>query len=159
MNKKQITTSLFLILILTFSAYSIYSNPQLTGNTIGTQGEMQTIQLTKQNLPLYLNQHEIVKNLPKSATIGFQFYNIQNGQKIWQELYYLENKKVEQKDFTQYNPDIVIVMHSKYFPMFGDICNAIKTANQNGDLQYSIQISKSTLLWRYKRMLKYKKCF
>jgi len=154
MNKKQITVSILFLIIIFFSAYS---TSQSTGKTI--QGETQTILLTKQNLPLYLNQHQITKDVPKSATIGFQFYTIQSGQQIWEEKYLLKNKKVELKDFTDENPDIIISMNSKHFSLFGDLCSAIKTANQNGDLQYSVKISKTSLLWRYKGMLKYKKCF
>lgn len=154
MNKKQITLSIILSIIILFSAYSTF---QSTGKVV--QGETQTILLTKQNLPLYLNQHQITKDIPKSATIGFQFYSIQNGQQVWEEKYLLKNKKIELKDFTNEKTDIIISMNSKYFSLFGDICNAIKTANQNGDLQYNVKISKTSLLWKYKGMLKYKNCF
>jgi len=154
MNKKQIIVSIIFLIIIFFSAYS---TSQATGNVI--QGETQTILLTKQNLPLYLNQHQIVKNLPKSATIGFQFYRIQDGQRIPEEQYLLKNKKVELKETKDQNPDITISMDSRYFHLFGDLCNAIKTANQNGGLQYEVKISKTTLLWRYKSMIKYKNCF
>ena len=154
MNKKQITLSIILSIIILFSAYSTF---QSTGKVV--QGETQTILLTKQNLPLYLNQHQITKDIPKSATIGFQFYSIQNGQQVWEEKYLLKNKKIELKDFTNEKTDIIISMNSKYFSLFGDICHAIKTANQNGDLQYNVKISKTSLLWKYKGMLKYKNCF
>ena len=55
---------------------------------------------------------------------------------------------------------MIISIHSKYVSESYNFCNAIKQANRNGDLSYEVNpdLSKASLLWKYKSMMKYKDC-
>lgn len=160
MKKKQIIiliSAVILILII------LFANSKITGHSFFSEkkqseaGQKQ-ITLTKETFPAYFEKQEIIQELPKDAVIGFQFYTYQGDTRIWQEKYTIKKGKVEKKDFESENPDIVIIMHSRNFQYFGNICNAVQTAKKNNDLGYELKISQTSLLWKYKSMLKYKDC-
>ena len=167
MNKKKI---LIIIGVIVIILGVLVINAKITGNSVfsmfsGSEekqiNEGKTVQMTvtKENLGLYFEQQEIVKDLPKDAVIGFAFYSFSNGERVWEEKYTIRKGSVVKKDYSNENPDMIIYMHSRNFNLFGDVCNAVKTANKNGDLGYDIKISKASLLWKYKKMMGYRECF
>jgi hypothetical protein len=154
-KKLIIILSSIILLILIISIV----NSQITGNSVNSnnpQGEQITV--TRDTLPLYLKTLEIVKDLPKKGVIGFSFYDYSTGERVITHKYLLTKGEAELKDYTNENPDIIVSVHTRYFSQLGDFCGAVKAAKSNDDLAIDLKISTSTLLWKYKGMMKYKDC-
>lgn len=126
-------------------------NPSIVGQAVNASpssgGKGTGIIIDKNNFNLYLQQQQIVKDLPKDAAISF----------VIDEVSYSLNKGVVVKGKAS-NPDLEITLPSKYVPMMGDFCNAVKTANKNRDLGVKLNIGRAAFLWKYRGVLKYKSC-
>ena len=158
MDKREIiiATSLIVIIVL-----FIFFVPDLTvsGNVVkgsSNSGVSKPVIITKDNFPLYIKQQPIIKDLPKKAVISLRLYSYNAGQRKWEESYTIT--KANAKLGVAKEPDLEIIVHSLYIPYFGNLCNAIKNANNNGHLEYIININKASLLWKYRGMMKYKDC-
>lgn len=117
-----------------------------------------SINLTKENFYLYLQQQELVQNLPKDAVISLKLYNVSSGTKQLEKSYIIKRASVIEGDLN--NSDMEIAIDSKYLDDFSrDMCSAIKNASNNGEMTTEIKLSKTALLWKYKSMLGYKDCF
>jgi hypothetical protein len=123
--------------------------PSIIGNAVQTG-------LTASNLPEFLQNQQIIRDLPDDARISLQLYSFSSGQRQWENSYSITKGKVVQGKMD--NPDIVIWIHMKYLPEFGNFCSAVKKARANNDLGTYSDLSMAKLLWKYKTMLKYKDC-
>jgi hypothetical protein len=130
------------------------NNVQTSGNVIRNTA-MQSI-ITTDNFPEYASSQQIVKDLPKNAEISIKFYSFEGGQRQIQASYTMTKGKVEKKDAS--SPDIEIMIHSKYLPEINNLCATLKKAMQNGDVAYQTNLNSAALLWKYKGMMKYRDC-
>jgi len=57
-------------------------------------------------------------------------------------------------------PDLTISIPGSYLSSLnGGLCETVKKANDAGDLIITSDLSKASLTWKYKSMMKYKDCF
>ena len=121
-----------------------------------SSGNIEKVKITKENLADFVKSNSIINELPKSADIELRFYNINNGERIWEERYIIKKSLVEKGNVE--NPDLVVILDSKYIEELGDFCYALTKAHNNGDLRIEFKKSKVSLLWKYGGILKYKSC-
>ncbi len=166
-NKKNylgIIISIILILILVI----VITKPIISGNAFlqnifknsnqNTAPKIQNlISLTKENFPSFLQSQQIIKDLPANSLISLKLYNMEAETKNWEESYIIKKGKVEKGNLE--NPDIIIYLNSKYIKDLGNICDAAKQAKANGDISYDTKISQLSIMWKYKNMIKYSRCF
>ncbi|GBE20048.1 MAG TPA: hypothetical protein ENG87_04475 [Candidatus Pacearchaeota archaeon] len=153
-NKKLVIIISVMIIIGLLAYFIPKINP--SGKAIKSSNSKPVI-VTKENFPVYLENQEIVKDLPKNAVISLRFYNFDSGEREWEESYVIEKESVKKGEIG--DADIEIIVHSKYIPQLGNFCSAIQNANKNGDFGYEYNLGKTRLLWKYKSMIRYKDCF
>jgi len=121
-------------------------------------GARTQIVVTKDNLPQYLSSQSIVKDLPKDGKILLKLYNFNSGERQWEESYLITKGSVIKTN--EEDADVAILIDSKYIGEFGSkgFCNALKEANQNGDLGSEMKISEVAFMWKYAGIIKYKSC-
>ena len=160
-NKKDILVIgiilllIFLIMGGGFTGNSIKSFFGLKKETTNTNA--QSIAVTKDNLAWFLTNINLVRELPKDAEIEFTLYNFNTGVRQWEESYVI--KKAQVYPGKAEDPDVVVLLSSKYVTSLGNFCNTIINAKNNGDFSFEIKKSKASLLWKYKGMMEYKSCF
>jgi len=152
MKKRHVIIISIIIVILIL--LGIYFRVTISGNAIVSS---ESVIVTKENLQVYLEKKEIVRDLPKNALISVRLYNLNQGERQWEESYIIKKRSVEQGKIE--SPDLDVIMNSKYVSELGDLCSTIKKAKTNGDFGFDAKISKIAFLWKYKGMLKYRKCF
>jgi hypothetical protein len=107
-----------------------------------------SITVTPENLPSFLASFEMINDVPKKGSIYLEMG----------ELDY-EITRGEVRVGEPSNPDIVVYMPEEYVGKFGNgICTTLREAMRNGDLYYETSLSKTELLWKYKKMMKYRDC-
>jgi len=169
MNKKRALRLLIILIIILFilvlGKIFIFSNPSIAGKAISlfsskkttNTGNQVIVAITKENFHLFLESQQIIKDLPKSSIISLKTYNFDKGQRTIEKTYTITKASVKEGEPS--NPDIIILLSSKYIGTSNDLCSLIKTANKNGDLAYELKISKASLLLKYAGIMKYKGCF
>lgn len=162
MKQKKIILIVCVILLMLITIILLYINQkeniiresiEQSKNT----GAIKKPTITKENFPLYLENSQLVKDLPEDAIISLKFYNFNSGERQWEEAYIITKGKVQKGSSD--NPDLEIIIHSKYIPELGNLCQAVKNAKANGDLAFWSNINTAKFLWKYRSMLKYKECF
>ena len=118
----------------------------------------QPIVVTKENMPSYLANQQVIKDLPSDAKILLKLYSGDgSGNKIWEESYSITKGKVTLG--TVDSPDITINLDSVEVPDLGNFCGAIQKAKAAGNVGFELGLGKASLLWKYGGMMKYKSCF
>lgn len=152
-----------IILIITAVAISLYfAQPQLVGRIISSSQnpiskQSQPVTITSENFPTYLQKQSIVKDLPKKAVLSLRLYNFDTGERRWVGDYTIEKGAVSKG--LPNNTDVEIILSSKYAgQLINNFCQTIKTAKANGDFAYELKQSKTSLLWKYRGLMKYKDC-
>ena len=103
-----------------------------------------------ESFPVYLETHPLMKALPKDAsvaiTIGGQAYGI-SGNSV-------------SVDTVRTDADISIGLPAGYDSRIGEIgfCSALKEAVADNVLQIETSASKMKLLFKYRKLLKYRDC-
>ena len=158
-KKKQIIAVIIIIAVISLLIFlehkSAFSGKAIAPSKI--QVSTKPAVVTKENFPAYLQNSQLVKDLPKDAAISLKLYNFDAGERQWEESYIIEKSKV-QEGLAQ-NPDLEIWLHSKYIPQASNFCSAAKKAKSNGDIAFELKLSKVKFLWKYRGMMKYKECF
>jgi hypothetical protein len=101
---------------------------------------------------------QIVKDVPQKGKISLKFYHFTEGCRIYDKNYILTDGKIQESGG---EADIYIIIDSEYADRItaDNFCDVVKEARAAGDLgQWTADIGTSTLLWRYRGMLKYKEC-
>jgi len=148
-------------IILIIAAGLTVKNKNLLGSFLGMgkeQGEVPTIKINYGNIAQVLSATSLVKELPKDTLLSLRFYNFNSGTRQWEKSYII--KKGEVKERNTENADITFTLHSKYLKQLTNknFCSIIKQARANKDLGIETGISKAKLLWKFKGMLRYRKC-
>jgi len=150
MNLKQknheILIMVMLIVVVGAVIFNFTFSPKKTTGNIIASGK--PVLVTPNNLPSYLSGYPIINDLPKKASIYVKFddlsYSVTRGSVI---------PGVPQ------NPDVVIILPEEYIGKLGyGVCGALREAIRNGDLRVESDLSNAQLLWKFKRMLKYRDC-
>ena len=88
-----------------------------------------------------------------------KFYNLKSdGSKVFEKSYILKKGSVKEGDLS--NPDLIISINSNYLSSLTNknFCEIIKKAYSNGDVSFETSLSKVSLAWKFKSMMKYKSC-
>ena len=146
--KKTVIVLIVLIIILFAAVGGIffYLNP-VQEKTNGNQNIVY-VNITKENFAQVLSGNSFVINLPDSAVISL---------KVDEDYYAIKKGSVTKEQAN--SPDFQITLPGEYIPMLGNLCSAVDAAKKNGDLGFETSMSKTSLLWKYKSMLKYRECF
>jgi len=159
MNKKII----ILVIIITAAITIYFTNPQLIGKVTEVQQESiseetQPVVITQENFPVYLQQQQIIQELPKKAILSLRLYNFDTGERKWVADYTIEKGAVSEG--IPENSDAEIIIHSKYAgKLINNFCQTIQQAKANGDVAFELKSDKLSLSWKYRSLMKYKDCF
>lgn len=115
--------------------------------------------ITKTTFASYAQSQPIIKDVPEGAEILLKLYTISAGEKKWETSYIV--KKGSVVEGTLSNPELTLTLHSEYLADLNKIgfCVTVKKARNNGDLGIETSLGTTSLLWKYKVMMKYKECF
>ncbi len=120
--------------------------------TIGqTYVNSQPVFLTEENLPAYMESTSLIKDLPEDSKALIIFGD---------NSYSIENNEVN-VGAGENSPDLVVTIPEDYLNKeWSGICSLLREASQNNDLSVKAKtsMSKTELLWKYRKMLKYKEC-
>ncbi len=135
------------------------TQPKEQGKTTLSQQPIQD-QIQGKDYTIFINsilESDFLEDLPEDAKISIQFYNFDSGQRELEKIFALSKNSVKE---SAQSSDIKILMHSKYIPNFSekDICQIIKEAGQNNDIGFETDMPQSSLIWKYRSMIKYKDC-
>jgi len=111
------------------------------------------------NFETLVSKNQMIQALPGNAKIVLSFYKFAGDERIWEKSYLLSKGSVKEGNLEDF--DINLIMDSKYITVLNanNFCQIIKTAKQNNDFWSTTAISKTSLVWRYRGVLKYKDCF
>ena len=162
-NKKQkVVLMVGAVIIIVLIYYAIISTiSSISGKAVGSLGTGNQVTLTKENLYLYIESQKMIQDLPKEAFILLRLYNFDTGVRQWEKSYLITKGNVEEinvQDIDESKLDMEIIINSKY-ALSAEFCTAIKQARANNEFGYELKASKTTLLWKYKGMMKYADCF
>ena len=158
-KKKEFVIALIFILVLV--AIFLISKFAITGKSVNNiPSEVKIYPLSASERAKVVNaieSSEFIKDMPKTGIVSLRFFNFNNTEKIWQDGFLIGKNKI----LTQGKPDIYLSLHSKYISELNDnnLCELIRTANNNGDLGFYSERNEAILLIKYAGMLKYRKCF
>jgi len=162
-SEKAFNVFLVLLLIIgiafTIFFVSSYLNAKLNSHSVKNSPSSPPIKITYENIEQMLSKNSMIKALPDNSVLLLKFYNFNSGSREFEKSYILKNSGV--KEGTIENPDMAILIHSKYIDSLttSNFCSMIKTAKANGDLGTESPLSTPALLWKFKSMMKYKNCF
>lgn len=162
MKKKNVVV-LVIILIAILGIGIYYYNLKITGGSIYANsqkaaGGVQQVLLTKDNFNLFLEQQQVVRDLPSNAKISLRLYNFNSGSREWEKSYIITKGKAIEG--LSSDVDLEIILSSRYiFEVAKDLCSGVKKAKENNDMGFNLKISTASFLWKYKGMLKYRSCF
>ncbi len=143
-----ITLALIIMVIFIGAFYSVYTLLFQDSSIAKISGIGPKMVVTEENLPIYLSANDLVKDLPSGATISL---------KTTDKEYIVKRGQV--KEGVADNPDIIISIPSSYIPKLNSgFCPTLEEARANGDLFTETRISKLSLAWKYRSVLKYKSC-
>jgi len=148
-----------LILVLTY-------HPEASGKAIDSNNfsvnhsavKEENKNITKDNFYQFISGNELIKNLPKDASLNLKLYNFNSGERQWEKTYSISKDKIIEGYDEKADADIIL--NSDYaISLANDFCGTLKKANKAGDLGLELKKGEAGLLWKYKSMMKYKSCF
>lgn len=153
--KIKIVLTVIAVLIV---AFFIYQQIPEQKSTSTSSNSAPATSITYQNLAPELSKNTIIKAIPEGSTILLKFYNFDSGEREWEKSYILKKGSITEGES---DAEIVLSLHSDYLKGLTNtnFCSVIQKANQNGDLGFETDLSKTALLWKFKSMMNYKECF
>lgn len=147
-----------MVLVLSsFIYYKFFSEQETTINTQGSQVEIVPLsQVQVEKIASILLTSEFIKDVPKKNPIALQFYDFQNGERVWRSGFLIGENQL----LSEGQPTVYLFLDSKYISEINgeNLCEVIKKANKNGDLGFHSEYSKVSLAIKYSGMLKHKSC-
>jgi len=115
------------------------------------------VNVTYENIARVLSSNQIVKDLPAGATLLLRFYNFNTGTRQWEKSYIIKRGDVREGSAAA---DMTIMINSKYLSELtsSNFCSVLQKAQRNGDFGTESTMSKLSLMWKYRSMMKYKSC-
>jgi hypothetical protein len=109
------------------------------------------------NFAEVLSGQGVVKELPKNGVIKLQLYDVENHEWVVKKSFVITKGKVVEGSVDKLDMDVMIDL--KYLPEIGNnLCDAVRKAGDNNELAVESDMGKIALLWKYKSMLKYRRC-
>jgi len=104
-----------------------------------------------ESFPTYVETHPAISSLPKSASIGV---------KIGSNVYEIDGRDIHDVDSLADDNDVVVTLPEGYESVIGELglCDAVRKANGENNLNVEIFSSKTKLFLKYGRLLKYGEC-
>lgn len=145
MSAKLLTLTMAIFLAVAFGMFLFIDS--FGGNL---NNEATGLAVSSESFPTYLETHPAVSSLPKSASIGI---------KIGSYSYDIDGRDVSLTQSLE-NKDVIISLPEGYEGVIGEfgLCNAVKKAYNDNKLSVETFSSKTTLLLKYIKLLKYKDC-
>ncbi len=163
--KQSMKIILIVVIIVLVSLLLIIVEPKIIGAFLGffeeektkSNQKIQAVDINYGNIEAVLSKTSLVNDMPEQGSILMRFYNFNKGYRQWENSYIIEKGSVKKQ---KEDADISLYLHSKYISDLNtrNFCYVVKKAKQNGDLGFYSELSKAKLLWRYKGMLKHRKC-
>jgi len=103
------------------------------------------------SFPTYLETHPAINDMPKSASVELS---------IGKNLYLVNGKDVSEISEEEKEKDIKITLPEGYENVMGKIglCESLRKASSENSLGFEIYSSKTVLLLKYRKLLKYREC-
>jgi hypothetical protein len=131
---------------------SVVRNPSPPSNP-------QPSQPTTINIKQYILQTQLIKDLPEERVIQLRFYDYgQGSEMLWKNSYILTTNNVADGVTNEYDIALwVPTRYIQYLPSKG-LCGTIQMAKANEELSIRTELSKTTLLWRFRSMTEHRDC-
>lgn len=149
-NGWKIFGVIVIVLVILLAAGVVWALNFLGVLNIG-EGTFTPVNLTPTSLPGYLAKQSLVKGLPGDSKINLFVGNYS---------YMIEGSKVSEGSLEV--ADLAIYLPESYIETIGQVglCSAIKGAVDKKDLALGAgNMESESLAWKYKSILKYRKCF
>lgn len=158
---------IYIVIIILLIGIIFLTSQHFTGNSIVNwfsskknsqplDEEIKNIIVTQENLASFLEGINIINELPDNSELELQLYNFDNGEREFEKKYVIKKGVVGEGKAE--NPDIIILLHSKYVNDLGNFCYTLQKAHRNGDLGLELKTGATQLLWKYRKITKYKEC-
>lgn len=160
-NKKKKKTLLILcFLILVILVIFLISKLPITGKSVNNiPSEVKIYPLAaseREKVVEVVESNEMLKDMPKTGIVSLRFFNFNKTERIWRDGFLIGKSGI----LSEGKPDIYLSLHSKYISeLDNNLCELIRTANNNGDLGFYSERNEAVLLIKYVKMLKHRKCF
>ena len=105
-----------------------------------------------------MENQPLVLDVPEKGRISLRFFHFTEGCRIYDKSYIISDGRIMEGGG---GADIYVTLASSYVDRIDEtnFCDVVKEARANDGLgQWTGDVSETTLLWRYKSMLKYKEC-
>jgi hypothetical protein len=134
------------------------SSPPSAASSSGGTNDFPDYSAYYSRLPGVLTQSPMVQDVPKGETILLRFYNFNTGVREFEKSYLLT--KANAKEGYLDDPEITIVVHSKYVPEINsnNLCETITKAGSNNDVGIYTDLGTTKLVLKFKSMMEYKDC-
>jgi hypothetical protein len=133
------------IFVLILVLFFVFKGDRESSSSVSTG---QRIVVTPENFPAVLTGNEIIQSMPKNARINI----------IIGEMEYSIIGREAHLGLI-HSADMTIRLPENYFNNFEHgFCNALSGAVENGDLVVEKTLTDTKLIWKYKKMFKYKDC-
>lgn len=101
--------------------------------------------------------NEMISSIPKNGVLSLTTFNFNSGEREIEKTFILKKDLAYEGSESA---DIYINVHSKYVTQLNtnNLCDVLKRANANGDFGAWSELEDSSLVWKYKSMLKYRDC-
>ncbi len=111
--------------------------------------EQKGILLSGEELPAYLENHQIFQELPEETNIQINF---------GEEEYSVLEESVESGEIS--DADVTVNVPEEYIEKVGELglCSALEEAVKNNEVSVETTLSESELAWKYRDLLKYREC-
>lgn len=111
--------------------------------------EQKGILLSGEELPAYLENHQIFQELPEETNIQINF---------GKEEYSVLEESVESGELS--DADVTVNVPEEYIEKVGELglCSALEEAVKNNEVSVETTLSESELTWKYRDLLKYREC-
>ncbi|MEK6825142.1 MAG: hypothetical protein AABY02_04790 [Nanoarchaeota archaeon] len=112
-------------------------------------GTWTPITVTQDNVAVIMSQSSLVRDVPEDGVVAFY---------VGDRGYTITKEKMESG--LPVNPDITITLPESYLATLGQYgwCAALQEARRNGNLGIELQGSKTSLVWKYRALEKYRLC-
>ena len=112
--------------------------------------EQKGILLSGEELPTYLENHQIFQELPGETNIQINF---------GEEEYSVLEDSVESGELS--DADVTVDVPEEYIEKVGELglCGALEEAVESNEVSIETNLDETELLWKYRDLLKYRECF
>lgn len=148
------------LLIIVFVALVFILGPKVfSGKLISSDSPAEFVYLNDENnLEVYLENQEIIKDIPDNMVVVLKTYDVENREWIYKKSFIINGDDVDEGDSASY--DAIIYIHSGQIENLKtqSLCEMIKTANANQELYIDSPLPETTLAWKFRNLWKYRAC-